>query len=85
LQIASFSPASTWLRQLSIFRNSSQRLESGQTYLAQKKTISFAGENYELPVISPKARSLLSRHSDHCDRYDLSDFEWPPQPESALA
>lgn len=35
----------------------------------------FAGENYEVPVISLKARSLLSRHSDHCDHYDLSGFK----------
>jgi hypothetical protein len=46
---------------------------------------SFAGENYELPVISPKAQSLLSRHSDHCDHYDLSGFEWPAGPESGSA
>jgi len=40
---------------------------------------SFAGKNYESAVISPKALSLLSRHSDHCDHYDLSGFEWPPE------
>ena len=43
---------------------------------------SFAGESYELPVISAKARGLLSRHSDHCDHYDLTGFEWPPEPSS---
>jgi heme-degrading monooxygenase HmoA len=42
----------------------------------------FAGESYELPVISPKARGLLSRHSDHCDHYDLSGFKWPLEPPS---
>ena len=46
---------------------------------------SFAGENYELPVISPKAQSLLSRHSDHCDHCDLSGFEWPGGPEGGSA
>jgi|SRR5580704_9686550 hypothetical protein len=46
---------------------------------------SFAGDNYELPVISPKAQNLLSRYSDHCDHYDLSGFAWPPQPESGSA
>jgi hypothetical protein len=40
---------------------------------------SFAGDNYELPVISPKGQSLLSRYSDHCDHYDLSGFDWPAQ------
>ena len=43
---------------------------------------SFAGEDYEIPVISSRARSLLSRHSDRCDHYDLSGFEWLLQPES---
>jgi heme-degrading monooxygenase HmoA len=38
---------------------------------------SFAGENYESPVISAKAESLLSRYSDHCDHYDLTGFDWP--------
>ena len=43
---------------------------------------SFAGESYELPVISAKARGLLSRHSDHCDHYEGSGVEWPPEPSS---
>jgi hypothetical protein len=41
---------------------------------------SFAGKDYEFPVISPKARRLLSRYSDRCDHYDLSGFQWPPTP-----
>jgi hypothetical protein len=33
---------------------------------------SFAGENYEIPVISEKARSLLTHFADHADHYELS-------------
>ena len=33
---------------------------------------SYAGENYETPVISEKARSLLSRFADRADHYQLS-------------
>lgn len=33
---------------------------------------SFAGEGYETPVISEKARALLLRFADHADHYDLS-------------
>ena len=33
---------------------------------------SFAGENYEVPVISEKARSLLSHHGDRADHYELA-------------
>jgi len=33
---------------------------------------SFAGENYEIPVISEKARSLLTRFADRADHYQLS-------------
>jgi hypothetical protein len=33
---------------------------------------SFAGENYETPVISEKARSLLTRFADRADHYQLS-------------
>jgi heme-degrading monooxygenase HmoA len=36
---------------------------------------SFAGANYELPVISEKAHQLLSRHANRCEHYDLSGFE----------
>jgi hypothetical protein len=32
---------------------------------------SFAGEDYEKPVISEKARSLLTRFADHADHYQL--------------
>ena len=32
----------------------------------------FAGENYETPVISEKARSLLTRFADRADHYQLS-------------
>jgi hypothetical protein len=33
---------------------------------------SFAGEDYETPVISEKARSLLRRFADRADHYHLS-------------
>ena len=33
---------------------------------------SFAGENYETPVISEKARSLLAHFADRADHYQLS-------------
>jgi len=33
---------------------------------------SFAGENYETPIISEKARSLLTRFADRADHYQLS-------------
>lgn len=33
---------------------------------------SFAGDNYETPVISDKARSLLTRFADRADHYQLS-------------
>ncbi len=32
----------------------------------------FAGENYETPVISQKARTLLMRFADRADHYELS-------------
>jgi hypothetical protein len=32
----------------------------------------FAGESYEVPVISSKAKSLLVRFADRADHYDLS-------------
>ena len=37
---------------------------------------SFAGENYETPVISEKARSLLVRFADRADHYELSGSDW---------
>lgn len=33
---------------------------------------SFAGENYEIPVISEKAKSLLAHFADRADHYQLS-------------
>jgi hypothetical protein len=36
---------------------------------------SFAGENYETPVISDKARSLLARFADRADHYEVSGFD----------
>ena len=36
------------------------------------KVRAFAGENYETPVISAKARTLLSHYSDYADHYELS-------------
>jgi hypothetical protein len=32
---------------------------------------SFAGEHYEVPVISDKARSLLSRYANRADHFEL--------------
>ena len=37
-----------------------------------ENVLSFAGENYETPVISEKARSLLARFADRADHYQLS-------------
>ena len=37
---------------------------------------SFAGENYATPVITEKARSLLSRYSDRVEHYELSGSSW---------
>jgi hypothetical protein len=36
---------------------------------------SFAGENYETPVISDKARSLLAHFADRADHYQVSGFD----------
>ena len=33
---------------------------------------SFAGEDYEVPVISEKARGLLSRHDSRCAHLDVA-------------
>jgi heme-degrading monooxygenase HmoA len=38
---------------------------------------SFAGEDYEKPVITERARSLLSRYADRVEHYELSGFRWP--------
>src|SRR6266403_602690 len=35
---------------------------------------SFAGDDYETPVISDHARTLLIRYADRCAHYDLSGF-----------
>jgi hypothetical protein len=37
---------------------------------------SFAGENYEIPVISDKARLLLSRYDERVDHFELSAASW---------
>lgn len=37
---------------------------------------SFAGANYEIPVISEKARRWLVRYAERCEHYDLSGFDW---------
>jgi hypothetical protein len=37
-----------------------------------ESVLSFAGEKYETPVISEKARSLLTRFSERADHYQLS-------------
>ncbi len=36
---------------------------------------SFAGENYETPVIPEKAIKLLKRYEKRCDHYNLSGFQ----------
>jgi heme-degrading monooxygenase HmoA len=41
---------------------------------------SFAGENYENPVITGKARSLLSRYAERVEHYELSGVRWPVSP-----
>lgn len=38
---------------------------------------SFAGENYETPVISEKAHKLLAHYADRCEHYRVSGFLWP--------
>jgi hypothetical protein len=40
----------------------------------------FAGANYDTPVISEKARRLLSRSADRCDHYELSGSAEPGAP-----
>jgi hypothetical protein len=34
----------------------------------------FAGEDYEIPVIEPTARVLLSRYDERAQHYDTSSF-----------
>jgi len=41
-----------------------------------EKVRAFAGENYETPVISAKARSLLSHYADHADHYQVSGSQF---------
>jgi len=41
---------------------------------------SFAGDYYEEPVITEKARSLLSRYAERVEHYELSSFRWPVRP-----
>jgi len=38
---------------------------------------SFAGENYSTPVISEKAKSLLSRYADRVEHYELGGSSFP--------
>lgn len=38
---------------------------------------SFAGEDYEKPVISAKAQALLSRYAERVEHYEVSGFRWP--------
>ena len=46
-----------------------------------EKVRAFAGDNYETPVISEKARALLARCADRADHYELSGsrFDAPAQ------
>ena len=41
-------------------------------YESLEQVRGFAGEGYETPVISEKARTLLSRYAERADHYDLS-------------
>lgn len=43
---------------------------------SMKAVEKFAGANCETPVISEKARRLLSHFENRCEHYDLSSFEW---------
>jgi heme-degrading monooxygenase HmoA len=38
---------------------------------------SFAGTNYEVPVISEKAHRWLVRYAERCEHYELNSFHWP--------
>ena len=38
---------------------------------------SFAGKDYEMPVISDRAKRLLAHYADRCEHYDVSGFRWP--------
>jgi hypothetical protein len=44
---------------------------------SMKAVEAFAGPNCETPVISEKARKLLSHFENRCEHYELSAFEWP--------
>jgi hypothetical protein len=37
----------------------------------------FAGEQYQVPVITPKARGLLARWLERCEHYEVSGLEAP--------
>jgi len=37
---------------------------------------SFAGQNYQVPVISTKAQSLLSRYDERVEHFELSATSW---------
>jgi hypothetical protein len=43
---------------------------------SMKAVEAFAGPNCETPVISEKARKLLSHFEGRCEHYELSGFEW---------
>lgn len=36
----------------------------------------FAGEDYETPVISERAKKLLAHYADRCEHYEVSGFRW---------
>ena len=40
---------------------------------------SFAVANYEVAVLSDKARKLVSHFDPRCEHYELAGFEWPLQ------
>jgi hypothetical protein len=45
------------------------------------KVRAFAGESYGTPVISTKARAMLSRYADHADPYEVSGFQFESREE----
>lgn len=38
---------------------------------------SFAGKDYDTPVISQKARGLLAHYAERSEHYEVSGFCWP--------
>jgi len=43
-----------------------------------EKVRAFAGDNYETPVISARAQTLLSHYADRADHYQIAGFQADP-------